>query len=69
MRSARTTGLLVGLVLGVVWMWLGFGAALLTGVLGLVGWVVGAVLASVVAGHVDLATLRDDLFARSHTAP
>ena len=69
MRSARTTGLLVGLVLGVVWMWLGFGAALLTGVLGLVGWVVGAVLASVAAGHVDLATLRDDLFGRSHTAP
>jgi hypothetical protein len=26
-------------------------------------------LASVVAGHVDLATLRDDLFGRSHTAP
>jgi hypothetical protein len=50
-------------------MWLGFGAALLTGFLGLVGWLVGAVLASVAAGHVDLATLRDDLFGRSHTAP
>ena len=69
MRSARTTGLLVGLALGVVWMWLGFGAALLTGILGLVGWIVGAVLASVVAGHVDLATLRDDVLGRGHMAP
>jgi len=69
MRSARTTGLVVGLVIGVVWMWLGFGPALLTGILGLVGWVVGAVLASVAAGHVDLETLRDDLFGRSHSAP
>jgi hypothetical protein len=50
-------------------MWLGFGAALLTVFLGLVGWLVGAVLASVAAGHVDLETLRDDLFGRSHSAP
>jgi hypothetical protein len=69
MRSARIVGLLVGLLLGVVWMWLGFGAALLTGFLGLVGWLVGAVLASVAAGHLDLATLRDDVFGRSHTTP
>jgi hypothetical protein len=69
MRSARITGLLVGLVFGVVWMWLGFGAALLTGFLGLVGWFVGAVLAGIAAGHVDLATLREDVFGRSHGTP
>ena len=69
MRSARAIGLIVGLVLGIVWMWLGFGAALLTGLLGLVGWLAGAVLAGVAAGHVDLATLRDDVFGRSHTTP
>jgi len=69
MRSARAIGLIVGLVLGIVWMWLGFGPALLTGLLGLVGWLAGAVLAGVAAGHVDLETLRDDVFGRSHTTP
>jgi hypothetical protein len=44
MSSARTTGLLVGLALGIVWMWLGFGAALLVGILGLLGWAIGAVI-------------------------
>jgi hypothetical protein len=69
MQSARRIGLLVGLLLGVVWAWLGFGAMLLTGFLGLIGWLVGAVLASVAAGPIDLTTLRDDVLGRSHTAP
>jgi hypothetical protein len=57
MSSAQTRGLVVGLALGIVWMWLGFGAALLTGGLGLLGWLVGAALSSVAAGNIHLADL------------
>jgi hypothetical protein len=64
MRSARIIGLFVGLVLGIVWMWLGFGAALLSAFLGLLGWFIGAVVASAAAGHLNLEDLRDDILGR-----
>jgi LytS/YehU family sensor histidine kinase len=41
--SGSLVGLLIGLALGIIWVLLGFGAALLCAVLTLVGWFVGAV--------------------------
>ncbi|HKS71290.1 MAG TPA: hypothetical protein VJQ45_12780 [Ktedonobacterales bacterium] len=64
MTSAQTRGLAVGLVLGIVWMWLGFGPALLTAALGLVGWLVGAVLGRVAAGELTAADLWSVLLGR-----
>jgi hypothetical protein len=63
-RSAGLIGMGVGLVLGVVWMWLGFGAALLVGVLGLLGWLLGQVVGSVSAGRIDLGELWTNLQGR-----
>ncbi len=68
MQSARTLGLLLGFAFGVVWMWLGFGPAVLAGVLGLLGWLVASVLAST-AGHMDLETLWNDLFRGGRSSP
>ena len=42
--TPRVVALGVGLLLGIVWAWLGFGAALLSGVLALVGWFVGSLI-------------------------
>jgi xanthosine utilization system XapX-like protein len=42
--TLRVVALGVGLVLGIVWAWLGFGAALLSGALALVGWFVGSLI-------------------------
>ena len=42
--TPRVIGIGVGLVLGIVWMWLGFGPALLTGGLALAGWFVGSLI-------------------------
>ena len=42
--TPKVVGLGVGLVLGIVWMWLGFWAALLAGGLALVGWVLGSLI-------------------------
>ena len=64
MESAQMRGLVIGLVLGIVWMWLGFGAALLVGVLGLLGWFVGSLVGSVAAGNVSFADLWNDLQGR-----
>jgi hypothetical protein len=69
MQSARTTGLLLGFSFGVVWMWLGFGPAVLAGFLGLLGWFVASVVASAAAGHVDLATVWNDMFRGGQTSP
>ncbi|MGH2515823.1 MAG: hypothetical protein ACRDHP_09220 [Ktedonobacterales bacterium] len=66
MASAQTRGFVIGLVLGIVWMWLGFGAALLTGGLGLVGWLVGTALGGMAAGNVTLTDLWNDLQGRRH---
>lgn len=68
MQSVRTTGLLVGFTLGIVWMWLGFGAALLVGLLGLLGWIVGSVAANAAAGNVNLSAFWNDLMGRDRTS-
>ena len=68
MQSARAIGLLLGFAFGVVWMWLGFGAAVLAGFLGFLGWFVASVAVSVAAGHVDLATLWNDMFRGGRTS-
>lgn len=58
--SARVIGIAVGLVLGIVWMSLGFGAAVLTGFLALIGWFIG----SVVEGRVNVVDVWNDLLGR-----
>ena len=45
MRSAKPFGSMIGLILGITWMWLGFGAALLVALLGLMGWYAGGAIA------------------------
>lgn len=67
MQSAQVRGLVIGLVLGIVWMWLGFGAAVLVGVLGLVGWFVGALISSFMAGR-SPTDLWNDLQGRRRAA-
>jgi uncharacterized protein YcfJ len=42
--TPRVIGIGVGLVVGIVWMGLGFGPALLTGGLALAGWFVGSLI-------------------------
>lgn len=64
MTSAQTRGLVIGLVLGIVWMWLGFGAALLTAGLGLIGLLIGTAVGSMAAGNVTVTDLWNDLQGR-----
>jgi len=64
MNSAQTRGLVIGLLLGIVWMWLGFGAALLTAVLGGVGWLVGAAISNLSSRNLSFADLWNDLQGR-----
>ncbi|HEX5155965.1 MAG TPA: hypothetical protein VFW17_01995 [Ktedonobacterales bacterium] len=64
MTSAQTRGLMIGLALGVVWAWLGFGAMVLTGVLAIVGWLIGTAINSLSAGNINLADLWSDLQGR-----
>jgi hypothetical protein len=64
MTSAQTRGLVIGLVLGIVWAWLGFGAVLLTGGLGLLGWLAGIAIGSITAGNISIADLWNDLQGR-----
>jgi hypothetical protein len=68
MVSSRLVGLAVGLLLGIVWMWLGFGPALIVAALGIIGWVIGAALGNLSAGNVDLNELWSDLRGRRGTA-
>jgi uncharacterized membrane protein len=58
--SARVIGIIVGLVLGIVWMSLGFGAAVLTGILAFVGWLIGGI----VEGRINIAEVWNDLQGR-----
>lgn len=58
--SARVIGIAVGLVLGIVWMSLGLGAAVLTGVLALIGWFIGGM----VEGRVNVIEVWNDLQGR-----
>ena len=55
--TPRVIGIGVGLVLGFVWMSLGFWAAVLTGGLALVGWFVG----SLIEGTINVVDLWNDL--------
>lgn len=64
MWSVQARGLVVGLTLGIVWMWLGFGAALLTGALGLLGWFVGAALSGIAVGTINVSDLWSALQGR-----
>ncbi len=58
--SARVIGIVVGLVLGIVWTSLGFGAAVLTGILALIGWFIGGV----VEGRINVVDVWNDLQGR-----
>ena len=58
--TPRVIGIGVGLVLGFVWMSLGFWAAVLTGGLALVGWFVG----SLIEGTINIVDLWNDLQGR-----
>ena len=58
--TPKVVGIGVGLVLGIVWMWLGFWAALLSGGLALVGWFLG----SLIEGSINPADLRNALQGR-----
>ena len=55
--TPKVIGTGVGLVLGIVWMSLGFWAAVLTGGLALVGWFVG----SLIEGTINIVDLWNDL--------
>ena len=57
---ASVIGIFIGLVLGIVWMALGFGAVLLTGLLALIGWFIGGV----VEGRINVVELWNDLQGR-----
>jgi uncharacterized membrane protein len=58
--TPKVVGIGVGLVLGFVWMSLGFWAAVLTGGLALVGWFVG----SLIEGTISIVDLWNDLQGR-----
>ena len=58
--TPRVVAIGVGLVLGIVWMSLGFGAAILTGGLALVGWFVG----SLIEGTINPADLWNAIQGR-----
>jgi len=58
--TPRVIGIGVGLVLGIVWISLGFWAALLAGGLALAGWFAG----SLIEGTINLADLWNDIQGR-----
>ena len=57
MQSNRVLGLAVGVVLGIVWAWLGFGAVLLVAALGAAGWLIGGIA----TGEVDVVSIWEGL--------
>jgi hypothetical protein len=64
LSSARTIGLAVGAMLGIVWAWLGLGAVLLVGVLAIAGWFIGGVVGGATEGTVNLGDVWNDLRGR-----
>jgi uncharacterized membrane protein len=58
--SYRVIGLFIGLALGIVWVALGFGAAVLTGILALIGWFLGGVA----EGRINVVEVWNDLQGR-----
>lgn len=61
--TPRVIGIGVGLVLGIVWMLLGFWATVLAGGLALVGWFVG----SLIEGTINIADLWNDIQGRQRS--
>ena len=62
MLNAKTIGVLLGLLFGVVLVWQGAGAAGLVLLFAAIGWLVGLLLwliGRIVAGEVDLGALRE----------
>jgi uncharacterized membrane protein len=55
--SARSKGAIVGFVVGVLWMWLGFGEMLFVAIAAAIGYAVGGML----AGEHDVQSLIDSL--------
>jgi uncharacterized membrane protein len=55
--NAKSKGVLVGFVVGVLWMWLGFGEMLFVAIAAAVGYAVGGLL----VGEFDLQGLIDSL--------
>ena len=68
MISGRIIGLAIGLLLGIVWMWLGIIAALIVAVTGIAGWLIGAVVSSASQGTLNLGEIWSDLVGRRGTA-
>ena len=58
--TPRVIAIGIGLILGIVWATLGFGAALLTGGLALAGWFVG----SLIEGTIDFTDLWNAIQGR-----
>jgi hypothetical protein len=58
--TPRVVAIGIGLVLGIVWMSLGFGAAVLSGGLALVGWFVG----SLIEGTINITDLWNAIQGR-----
>jgi uncharacterized membrane protein len=58
--TPRVIGIGVGLVLGIVWILLGFWATVLAGGLALAGWFVG----SLIEGTINIADLWNDIQGR-----
>jgi hypothetical protein len=58
--TPRVVAIGIGLVLGIVWMSLGLGAAVLTGGLALVGWFVG----SLIEGTINITDLWNAMQGR-----
>jgi uncharacterized membrane protein len=55
--NAKFKGLIVGLVVGVLWMWLGFGEMLFVAIAAAVGYVIGGML----GGELDVQRFIDGL--------
>lgn len=62
MINAKTVGVLVGLLFGVVWVWQGAGDAALVLLFAALGWLVGFVvwlMSRIMSGEVDFAAIRE----------
>jgi uncharacterized membrane protein len=55
--NPKFKGLIVGLVVGVLWMWLGFGEMLFVAIAAAVGYVIGGML----GGELDVQRFIDGL--------
>jgi hypothetical protein len=55
--KGKSLGLLIGVVVGVVWAWLGFKDLLLVALCGFIGWLIVGVL----EGELDVRNFYDNL--------